>query len=229
MKPQGDTQREVFDELHEAITEAVSHVEERINQPAKEVADQIGRVSFWASLKETVSPHLKEQLKTSWKNLKALVAGGIALAPVLGELGSSTIVAQELIDAAVLEGATLEQAQALATQGAEVLESGVVAQSAGSILTKEFMQGLNKALKTVDPFEDVHKIVVLAAAGAEMVGLHGALAIPAALQLAKGEFEMMKQSVFITYDVGNLVLSELKERLAKANQPEMTSAIAAFA
>ena len=163
---------------------------------------------------------------------------------MFGEIEGGAVAIAELADAAKLEGATLAQANALA-KGAEVNVRGGVCYPLIKVLGIEGAKRLNKVLKAIDPYPNIPAVVTLASGGAELMGIHGATAIPSAAQLLVNEFKTialgaktaLKAGQIIVkspqvrrmHEFGSSVLSTLDARIQAVTSPRVSQAAHAFA
>ena len=223
----GDNYEAVADvestKLNEGINEAKAKINNRMMVSELEAADNGARLSFWSKIKEATDPFYKKNINLAWRDTKLALTAFFSVLPLLGEAEGAM-----LIDAALLEGATRAEAEALA-RGAVVGANGVVSETLTMILGEKTLDGVRKGLKLIDPFEGVPTEIVLAAAGAEIAGVPGALAILACAKLSLNMVERMVESGKMTADVGKVVIDEIKDRIKKAKSPEMVASAAAFA
>lgn len=217
-----------FSAIGKKAAEAVKKVDIKMTSPAKEVADEAGRIGYLAKLKGVIEPHSKELQKIAWKDLKAVTVAVISAAPVIGQAEGGALATKTLTEAAILEGATKIEAAALA-KGSVVMGGGVVGETLTKIVGKKTLEGVNKIVKAVDPFEDVPTVIVVAAGGAEMLGVVGALAVPAVIQLGKNAVDRAVEGVKMGIDVYKVTSDEVKDRINKFKSPEMVASAAAFA
>lgn len=232
-----------MNEAEKIVKETIRAIENRLNSPIGEATDATAKLTTAGELKQLLKNTSREQAKIALNGIENIVLGGIALVPVLGEAQGGAIAAAELTDAAILEGATAAQAKAL-SQGAKVAASGEVAYPLAKILGEEGAKRLTKTLKAIDPYPDLPAIVPMAAGGAELVGVHGAAAIPSAIQLLVDQYKSMRLGAETVLEAGRIVLkspelkkvqdfgrsviSSVEARLQKAASPRMAQAAAAF-
>ncbi len=226
------------------VKSLLEQLHQRLESPTEQAVDATAKLTTAQELKELLKNTSKEQAKIALNGIENLVLGGIALVPLLGELEGGTVAAAELVDAAVLEGATAAQAAALA-KGATVTAAGEVAYPLTKILGMEGAKRLTKVLKAIDPFPDVPVVVTLASGGAELMGVHGAAAIPSAVQLLIDQYKSVRLSAHAAKEAGRIILTSpemqrakdfgnsvygaIKERLQIAHNPRMAQAAAVFA
>lgn len=230
-------------EAERIVKETLRRIENRLNSPVEEAADATAKLTTVGELKQLLKNASKEQAKIALNGIENLVLGGIALVPVLGEAEGGAVATAELADAAILEGATAVQAQAF-SKGATVAASGEVAYPLSRILGNEAAKRLTKTLKAIDPYPDLPAIIPLAAGGAELVGVHGAAAIPSGLELLIDQYKSMRLGAQTALEAGRIVLkspevrrvkefgqsvlSSVEARIASAASPRMAQAAAAF-
>lgn len=233
-----------MNEAEKIVKETLRTIETRLQSPVEQSADATAKLTTVGELKQLLKNTSREQAKIALNGIENLVLGGIALVPVLGEAAGGTIAAGELADAAILEGATAAQAQALA-KGATVTASGEVAYPLAKLIGADAAKRLTKTLKAIDPYPDLPLIVPLAAGGAELVGVHGAAAVPSAVQLLIDQYKSMRLGAETAVEAGRIVLrspevqrmkdfghsvmSSVTARLNTAASPRMAQAAAAFA
>lgn len=202
------------------VQTALEKVEKRLNDPVDQVAEAVGQLSTKGQLKNIIKEHYQEQAKILWSDVKTIVIGAVTLIPIFGPSG-------ELVDAAILEGATLTQAKVLA-MGGKVTESGKIVYPLIKLLGKEGSEKLFNILKTLDPFEDVPGLIV---AGSGIAGffVEGAGTIPSILQFLINRYKSLKLVSTTGSKIGELVKDKINERLVKADSSEMQTAAQAFA
>lgn len=233
-----------MNEAERIFKNSLETVNKRLNTPLDEATDATAKLTTAGELKQLLKKSSREQAKIALNAAENLVLGGIALVPVLGEAEGGAVAAAELADAAVLEGATAREAAALA-KGATVAGSGEVAYPLARILGEEGAKRLNKTLKAIDPYPDIPAIIPLAAGGAELMGVHGAAAVPSAVQLLIDQYKSMRLGAQTAVEAGRIILkspemhrikdfssgimSSIGARLNAAASPRMAQAAAAFA
>lgn len=233
-----------MNEAEKIVKETIRKIETRLNSPVEEASDATAKLTTAGELKQLLKNSTREQAKIALNGIENLVLGGIALVPVLGEAEGGAVAAAELTDAAILEGATAAQAQAL-SKGATVAASGEVAYPLSRILGAEAAKRLTKTLKAIDPYPDLPAIIPMAAGGAELIGIHGAAAIPSGLELLIDQYKSMRLGARTALEAGRIVLkspelrqakefgqsviSSLGARLSAASSPAMAQAAASFA
>lgn len=224
--------------------ELIKKIQLRLNSPVEKAADKAGQLTTMGELKLLFKNAAKGEAKIALNNIENVVLAGLALVPVLGEAEGGAIAATELAEAAVLEGVSLEQAEAMA-KGAQVTAGAEVAYPISKIIGVEGAKRLNKVLKAVDPYPELHPIIPLLAGGAELVGVHGAAAIPSALQLLVNQYKSVKLGAETAFQAGKIilkspevrrmkefgssVLTSLGDRLNGAASPRAAQAAQAFA
>lgn len=224
--------------------ELIKKIQLRLNSPVEKAADKAGQLTTMGELKLLFKNAAKGEAKIALNNIENVVLAGLALVPVLGEAEGGAIAATELAEAAVLEGATVTQAKALA-KGAQVTAGAEVAYPLSKIIGVEGAKRLNKVLKAIDPYPDLHPIIPLVSGGAELVGVHGAAAIPSAAQILVNQFRSVKLGVETAFQAGNIILkspevrrmkefgssilTSLEARLNRAASPRAAQAAQAFA
>ncbi len=234
----------VMKEAEHIIKNSIESIHKRLNNPVEKAVDAAGNLTTGAQLKQLLKEAGKEQAKIALNSIENLVLGGIALVPVLGQVEGGAVASAELTEAAILEGATLAQAQALA-KGAVVTGAGEVVYPLTRIIGAEGAKRVTKVLKTLDPFPDVPTIAVLGAGAAELMGVHGAAAIPSAVQILINEYKSMRNLVGTGRKAGDIVLkspemervkdfgsnvvTSITNRLKVASSPQMAQAAARFA
>ncbi len=231
-------------EAERIVKDTLRQIEKRLDSPVGEATDATAKLTTASELKTLLKNASREQAKIALNGIENIVLGGIALVPLLGEAEGGAIAAAELTDAAILEGATKAQAAALA-RGATVTAGGEVAYPLAKIIGQEGAKRLTKVLKAIDPFPDVPTVVTLASGGAELMGAHGAAAIPSAVQILVDQYKSMRLGAQTALEAGRIilrspeaqrardfgqsVLSSVQTRLNAAQSPRMSQAAAAFA
>lgn len=219
--------------------EVLQTVQARIHNPIDQSAESAVKLTTKKQLKQVLDTNVKESLKRGWSSAKAMTAGVLSLIPILGGAGEAS-----LADAAVLEGATKTEAQALA-KGAVVTASGEVTYPLTKLLGETAAKRVVGIVKTIDPFENVHPAIVAASGVAEMMGVEGAGLIPPAIQIITNEVGSIKQGFRAAKEVTDILrqsteaekaknfarstLEHIRGRLDKATQPNMVAAARAFA
>lgn len=236
-----ETSKPVVEILENQIESVVNTVEARVNNPEDQTAEATVQLSTGAQIKEAISHHFKENGKITWSTVKAVGVGALSLIPILG--GAGEVASAELIDAAVLEGASVAEAGAL-SKGAVVAESGKVVTPLIKILGEKGAEKVIDVVKKLDPFEDVPKEIVMASGAAEALGLEGAGVIPAAIQIVINQGKSIKEGISMGVDVGKIILNspeaqkakdyvttaknKIRSRLDKANTSNMAMAAQVF-
>jgi len=220
------------------VQEALKSIDIRINNPTDQVAENLTQLSTNEQLISTIKNYYKESGKILWTDTKANIAGILSLIPFLGP--SMRVADVTLVEAAILEGATKAQAEALA-KGAVVTASGEVAYPLIKILGKEGAERFRKIMEKIDPYPDV-PISIVAASGVASIGLAGGgaaagasgiggpiaagmevaapivAAIPAAGQILIDKYKFLKLSGSTGKKVFNIIynspkVQEIKERI----------------
>ena len=233
-----------MNEAERNIAEIIRGIKRRLNSQVDKAADKTAQLTTAGELKLLFKNAAKEQTKIAFNNVENLVLAGLSLIPVFGEIEGGAVAIAELADAAKLEGATLEQANALA-KGAEVNVRGGVCYPLIKVLGIEGAKRLNKVLKAIDPYPNIPAVVTLASGGAELMGIHGATAIPSAAQLLVNEFKtialgaktalkagqiiLKSPQVRRMHEFGSSVLSTLDARIQAVTSPRVSQAAHAFA
>ncbi len=216
--------------IMEETVKAIKNVDDRLKNPVKKVAGKAGELTAFSRFCEdaNLKEHALKYTKNQWKTLKALAAGTVSLIPLINQVEGGKVASAELIDAAILEGATRAEAAALA-KGFVVAGSGAVVEPIGRVVGRGVTDGVKKGLKAIDPFEDVPAVITATAGAAQIAGVPGALAVPALIQLAKNSFEMWSEIYKTGKDIKKAILAEVNNRVARAKSPEMVASVAAFA
>ncbi|MFZ2206927.1 MAG: hypothetical protein WA061_06325 [Microgenomates group bacterium] len=218
------------------VTEVIKDVEKKLNDPISEAINAVGELTTKQQLVEVAKKYGKTAAFNALKKLENIGIGVAQLLPILGP------VSQELVDAAVLEGATASEAKALAT-GAKVLDGGKVAYPLSHLIGETGAKKLDKALKALDPYPDLHPGVV-AAFGAAGIVIPGVGAIPNGIEIAilnvkdmKNAAGAVKESVSIiskspevqqVKDFTSGIIQGITNRINRAAGPQMGQARAAF-
>jgi len=214
--------------IGKAAEVAIKNVDERMAKPTNEAADEMARMGFLSKLKKAAEPHIKEIGKERWKNTKAVAAGILSILPVIGQVEGGSVASAELVDAAILEGATTVEAAGLAG-GKVVGVGGTVVETFGKLVGNKTMEGVKKAVKTIDPFEDVPVGITAAAGAVELAGVDGAMVIPAVARLGIGAVRICKEGIAMGKDMYEIIKEEINNRTRKAKGPEISAAAAVFA
>lgn len=194
--------------------ELIKKIQARLDSPVEKAADKAGQLTTFGELKFLLQNAAKGEAKIALNNIENVVLAGLALVPVLGQAEGGAIAAKELADAAILEGATAKQASAL-TKGAQVTAGTEVVYPLSKVIGVEGAKRLNKVLKAVDPYPELHPIIPLVAGGAELVGVHGAAAIPSAAQILVNEFKSVKLAAETAFQAGKIILKSPEVRRMK--------------
>jgi hypothetical protein len=236
-----EAMRPLVEAAGDQVEAVLKTVETRVNSPGERTAEAAVQLSTGTQLKEALGKYFSESGKIAWGNVKALGVGALSLIPVLGGAGE---VGVAMTESATLEGATQAEASALA-KGAVVSEAGKVVNPLTKVLGEKGAKRVGKVLKALDPFPDVPTGLVVASGGAEALGLEGAGAIPAGIQLMINEFKKRKLQFGTAKEIGTILIHSLeagkvkefaastvdiiRERLANASAPRMAAAAQAFA
>jgi len=210
----------------EAVKRAIAEIDKRMSKPSG--ADEVARIGFLSKLYGAADPHIKEIGKERWKNAKAVGAGVLSILPIIGQVEGGGVAVAELTDAAILEGATLAEAGALAG-GKVVGAGGTVVETLGKMMGNKSLEGVKKAMKAIDPFEDVPIGITSAAAAVELLGVEGAMVIPAVARLGIGAVKICKEGIAMGKDMYGVIKDEINNRTKKAGSPGMGAAAAVFA
>jgi hypothetical protein len=202
--------------------EILEKIEEKMNQPAEEIAEATVELTTKEKLLKVMKNHSKKSGEIAWNATKAVVAGGITLIPILGGAGEAATA--ELVDAAILEGATEAEAVALA-HGAVVNEAGQVVTPLIKLLGEKGAEKVVKFMKKVDPYPDVPTKLVLVAGIAAAAGIEGAGTIPAVVEMLILQYKRAKLDLKTAMEIGKIV----KGRLEAMSTPKAAEAAAAFA
>ncbi len=218
------------------VKEVIKNIEVRLNTPADEAVDAVGQLTTKQQLIEVVKKYGKEAAFNALKKVENIGIGALQLIPVLGSAST------ELVDAAILEGATASQAKALAT-GANVVGKGEIVYPLTHLIGETGAKKLDKVLKALDPHPDVDPRIVMAFGVAGTV-VPGVGAVPAALELTMLNFKDIKNAASATKEVGSIitkspelasaklfaenVIKDVGNRIQSFGKPQMVSARAAF-
>lgn len=218
------------------VVEVIKDVEKKLNDPISETINAVGELTTKQQLIEVAKKYGKTAAFNALKKLENIGIGVAQLLPILGP------VSQELVDAAVLEGATASEAKALAT-GAKVLDGGKVAYPLSHLIGETGAKKLDKVLKALDPYPDLHPGVV-AAFGAAGIVIPGVGAIPNGIEVAilnvkdmKNAAGAIKESASIiskspevqqVKDFTSGIIQGVTNRINRAAGPQMGQARAAF-
>ena len=230
--------------VEKAVESAIKTIENRANnQPYVAVAESVVQLSTVGKLGEATKKHTKDQTKLLWSNLKAIGVGAISLIPLIGGAAEASAAA-ELVDAAVMEGATIAEAEALA-KGAIIKDSGKIITPLVKVLGQAGAEKAVKVLKAIDPFPDVPTEFVVAAGVTEAAGVKGAGLAPVAWQLAVNKVAETQNQINYIQQVGEILTTSpeaqrirdnvtqvknyIKDRINNAKAPKMSFAAAAFA
>lgn len=194
--------------------ELIKKIQLRLNSPIEKAADKAGQLTTMGELKLLFKNAAKGEAKIALNNIENVVLAGLALVPVLGQAEGGAIAAKELAEAAILEGAKPAQVEALA-KGAQVTAGAEVAYPLSKVIGVEGAKRLNKVLKAVDPYPDLHPIIPLVSGGAELVGVHGAAAVPSAAQILVNEYKSVKLAAETVFNAGKIILKSPEVRRMK--------------
>lgn len=218
------------------VKEAIQNIEERLNSPTDETVNAVGELTTAQQLLAVAKKYGKEAGYNALKKGENLGIAALNLIPVLGTAS------QDLVDAAVLEGATVSQAKALAT-GAEVIGGGEVAYPLTHVIGEKAAAKLGTVLKALDPFEDIDPRIV-AACGAVGLFVPGVGAVPSGIEVAILTIKDAKNAAWAVKEAGSIItkspeLQKVKDftssvvqgitnKINSAGGPRMGQARAAF-
>jgi len=219
------------------VTEVIVHIENRLNTPVNQATDAVGELTTLQQLWAIQKKYAKEMTPRKVKELVNMGITVLSLLPVLGTLST------DLVDAAILEGATPQVAQALAT-GATVTAGGEVAYPLAHIVGKKGAEKLGKVLHALNPFEDIPPELV-AICGTVGLAVPGFGAVPAGVEIAILNMKDIKSSVLHAKEMGGVLLQSpefqsvksfgravvdsVSARIHRAATPQMQEARAVFA
>lgn len=83
------------------VEAAAGRLNERQRQSDAQLAEEVGRVSLLASLKDAVRPHARKVMELKWKELKAVGLIVVSLVPIIGEGAAGIKAADEAMKAGV--------------------------------------------------------------------------------------------------------------------------------
>lgn len=218
------------------MVEVIKDVEKKLNDPTNEAVNAIGELTTKQQLIEVAKKYGKTAAFNALKKLENIGIGAAQLLPVIGP------VSQELVDAALLEGATASEAKALAT-GAKVLDGGKVVYPLSHLIGETGAKKLDKVLKALDPYPDLHPGVV-AAFGAAGIVVPGVGAIPNGIEVAILNIKDIKNAAWAVKETTSILsrspeMQQVKDftagiiqgvtgRINRAAGPQMGQARAAF-
>lgn len=206
--------KEMADTVEQMALDHIEDLKRRLKTPTGRAADHAGQLTTMGELKLLLKNAAKGQAQIALNNIENVVLAGLALVPVVGEAEGGAIAAKELAEAALLEGASAEQAAALA-KGANVTAGAEVAYPLTKVIGIEGAKRLKKVLNAVDPFPDLDPRLPLVAGGAELAGIHGAAVVPSAAQILVNEFKSVKLAAETAFQAGKIILKSPEVRRMK--------------
>lgn len=217
-------------------TEVIKDVEKRLNEPTAEAVDAVGQLTTKQQLFEVAKKYGKQAAFNGLKKLENMGIAALQLLPVIGTAST------DLVEAAILEGATTSQAKALAT-GASVTEKGAVVFPLTHLIGEAGAKKLDKVLHALDPHPDVDPRIV-AAFGIAGVPVPGLGAVPAALEITMLNIKDMKNAGWAMKETASIiskspevqsikdfthsVFESVNNRIQRAGGPQMRQARGAF-
>lgn len=218
------------------MVEVIKDVEKKLNDPISEAVNAVGELTTKQQLVEIAKKYGKTAAFNTLKKLENIGIGVVQLLPFIGPIS------QDLVDAAILEGATATEAKALAT-GAKVLDGGKVAYPLSHLIGETGAKKLDKTLKALDPYPDLHPGVV-AAFGAAGIVVPGVGAIPNGIEVAILNIKDMKNAAWAVKETTSIlskspemqqvkdftagIIQGVTNRINRAAGPQMGQARAAF-
>ena len=218
------------------VKEVIRSIEKRLNNPVDGVVDTIGKLTTLEQLFAIQKKYAKKSAYNLFKDGENLVIAGLSLLPVLGTAST------DLVDAAILEGATLEQAGALA-KGAQVVDVGEVAYPLSHLIGEKAAGKVEKTLKALNPFEDVPPELVVAC-GTVGLAVPGVGAVPAGVEMAILTMKNIRNSALMAKEMGSIIakspelqsvknytrsiIDSVTNRIDRVGTPQMNQARAAF-
>ncbi len=218
------------------VQEVIKNIETRLNSPVDEAVDAVGQLTTKQQLMEVIKKYGKEAAFNALKKGENIAIGALQLIPVLGAASA------DLVNAAVLEGATATQAKALA-MGANVVGKGEVVYPLTHLIGETGAKKLDKVLKALDPHPDVDPRIVMAF-GIAGIAVPGVGAVPAAVELTMLNIKDMKNAAWAAKEASSIItkspeLAQVKlfaenvvknvgDRIHAMGKPQMIQARAAF-
>ena len=219
------------------IKEAIQDVEKRLNNPVDEMVNAVGELTTAQQLLSVIKKYNKDTGLNAIKKAENMGIAALSLLPVLGTVST------DLVDAAIVEGATAAQAQTLA-KGAQVVGgAGEVAYPLSHLVGEKAASKVASTLKALDPFPDIDPKIVLACGAAGIV-IPGVGAIPSGIEIAILTIKDIKNTVSTVGEMGSIiskspelrsvkdfsqsVVQSVTKRIQRAGSPQMTQARAAF-
>lgn len=225
-----------LDFVIKSVKEVIRNVEKRLNNPTDGVVDTIGKLTTLEQLFAIQKKYAKE---TGYNLLKKAENMGIAALSLLPVLGTAST---DLADAALLEGATVAQAEALA-KGAQVVGVGEVAYPLSHLIGEKAAGKVEKTLKALNPFEDVPPEIV-AVCGTVGLAVPGVGAIPSGIEMAILTMKDIRNSALQGQEMLSVitkipelqtvknytrsVVDSITNHIQRATSPQMREARAAF-
>lgn len=216
--------------------EVIRDIEARLNSPVDEMVNAIGELTTGQQLLNVAKKYGKEAGYNMLKKAENMGIAALTLIPALGT------VSQDLVDAALLEGASPIQAKALAT-GAQVTSKGEVVYPLTHLIGEKAAAKVATVLKAIDPFTDIDPRIV-AACGVAGVFVPGVGAVPAGMEIAILNMKDMKNAAWAAKEVGSIiskspelqsiqnfsksVMASVTNHIQRAAMPQMVQARAAF-
>ena len=154
----------------------------------------------------------------------------VSLIPVLGEMRAAAILKNSgLVEAALLEGASVGQATDLAL-GSVATEGGGIATTLWQRLTHPLQSAAKYAVHGSVPHKGIlPKWFNLAMTGADFGGFRGASALPSAIEIEINRWRTFKELYLALLHIGSITEKYMQERVDALKQPFVASAAAAFA
>ena len=216
--------------------EMIQDIEECLNSPVDETVNAFGELTTGQQLLNVARKYGKEAGYNMLKKAENMGIAALTLIPALGT------VSQDLVEAAILEGASPIQAKALA-MGAQVTSKGEVAYPLTHLIGEKAAVKVATVLKAIDPFTDIDPRIVTAC-GVAGVFIPGVGAIPAGIEIAILNMKDIKNEVRAAGEFGSIlskspelqsirnfsksVIESVTNHVQRAVSPQMVQARAAF-
>lgn len=212
------------------ITENLSLEDSHLPDSAPAVGpEEIAQMGFLAAIIESFKPHKEKLKEIRNENFAYLLNMVVSLIPVLGEMRAAAILRDsDLVAAALMEGATVAEAGSLAL--GSVVNEGVVTSTLWQRLKRPVQYAVKYAVHgSHTRGGKLPRAVTLAMTGAEIGGLHGASALPSAIEIEINRWRTFKELYLAIRDIGSITEAYMQDKVNALKQPFVASAAAAFA